>query len=110
MPAGKLKASVLKIAHHGPDIIVVSSGRRNFGRGTNPRYLPDESTLERYCCHRDGIRIYRTDQDDEAEGRTGSDDERADGDHVVVRTNGVSLEVQAYSGGEPITIEACYPS
>jgi hypothetical protein len=77
---GKLKSTVLKIAHHGsetsstlpflqavnPEIVVVSSGRKSFS-GT---FLPDNSTLRRYCCHNPSIRIYRTDQNDEAEGLT----------------------------------------
>lgn len=92
----KLKATVLKIAHHGsetsstlpfiqavdPDYVVVMSGRRKYG----PRYLPDASTLQRYCAHRPATRILRTDQDDEEEGRSTVTD--ADEDHVVIKTNG----------------------
>lgn len=114
----KLKSTVLKIAHHGsetsstlpfiqavdPEIIVVSSGRKKF----NSRFLPDASTLKRYCCHNPNIRIYRTDQDDEQEGRTAATD--ADGDHIVIRTNGTSLEVQALKSGQPFTVTNCTPA
>lgn len=31
----------------------------------NGTFIPDASTLERYCCHDPATRIYRTDQDDE---------------------------------------------
>jgi competence protein ComEC len=93
---GKLKATVLKIAHHGsetsstlpfiaavdPDIVIVQSGRKSFS-GT---FLPDRTTLERYCTHNPRVQIYRTDEGDEAAG----DNTRAavDGDHIVLRTNG----------------------
>jgi hypothetical protein len=43
------------------------------------------STIKRYCCHKPSTLIYRTDQDDELEGRTTAND--ADGDHVIIRTN-----------------------
>lgn len=112
-----LKSTVLKVAHHGsetsstipfieavdPEVVVVQSGRRRYG----PRFLPDRTTLERYCTHNPAIRIYRTDQDDEAEGRSTTDD--ADGDHVVIRTNGQSVTVEAYSSGTRITPTACTP-
>lgn len=121
IPAERLRATVLKIGHHGsetssstpfiravdPQILVVSSGRKDFGRNDNHVFLPDDSTLSRYCCHNDDVRIYRTDQDDEAEGRKETDD--ADGDHIVIRTNGETITVQAYSNGVPITIDACEP-
>jgi competence protein ComEC len=113
----RLKATVLKIGHHGsetssttqfinavdPEVVVVSSGRKSFS-GT---YLPVLSTLERYCCHNATTRIYRTDQDDELEGRTTTTD--ADGDHVIIRTNGKVLEVKAYSNGQEITMDRCLP-
>jgi competence protein ComEC len=115
--AGKLKSTVLKLAHHGsetssslpfvsavdPRIILVSSGRKSFG-GT---FLPDTTTLGRYCAHNPAIRIYRTDQDDEAEGRTTAND--ADQDDVVLRTNGKVIQVQALSNGVPIEPTACVP-
>lgn len=61
----RLKATVLKIAHHGsetsstipfiaavdPEILIVSSARKDFGRNDRHVFLPDDSTLERYCCH-----------------------------------------------------------
>jgi competence protein ComEC len=108
--AARLKSSVLKIAHHGsetsstlpfinavdPDIVLVSSGRKSFG-GT---FIPDRSTLQRYCAHNPQIRIYRTDQDDAAQHRTTANDQ--DGDHIVVRTNGAVVQVQAYADGQAI--------
>lgn len=56
--------------------------------------------LECYCDHDSTVQIYRTDQDDAAEGRTASDD--ADGDHVIVRTNGSEVELEALSNGVPL--------
>jgi beta-lactamase superfamily II metal-dependent hydrolase len=113
----RLKATVLKIAHHGsetssteqfinavdPEVVVVSSGRKSFS-GT---FLPVMSTLKRYCCHNPSTLIYRTDQDDELEGRTTAND--ADGDHVIIRTNGKVLDVRAFSNGQPITMDRCLP-
>lgn len=101
VPPEKLKATVLKPGHHGsetsstlpfinavdPEIVVVSSGRKPFGE----TYIPDASTLRRYCCHNSRIRIYRTDQNDEAEHRDVTND--ADGDDIVIRTNGTTIEV-----------------
>ncbi len=60
---------------------------------------------QRYCAHDNNIRIYRTDQNDEADGLTGKS--AADGDHIVVRTNGVELDVLALEGGSPFTINSC---
>lgn len=113
----QLKANVLKIAHHGsetsstlpfiravdPDYVVVMSGRRKYGQV----YLPDASTLRRYCQHKPGTRILRTDQDDAEEGRNTTTD--ADADHVVIRTNGIRLEVASYSNGLRIEVESCTP-
>jgi competence protein ComEC len=115
-PAG-LRSTVLKIAHHGsetsstvpfinavdPDYVVVSSGRKSFS-GT---YLPDRTALARYCTHKAETRIYRTDQDDEAERRTTITD--ADGDNIVISTNGKETRIEAYSAGSPITPTACIP-
>jgi len=115
LPPGSLKSTVLKIAHHGsessstlpfikevdPRFVIVSSGRKAFG-GT---YLPDASTLARYCAFDPAIRIYRTDQDDEAEGRTTQTD--ADGDDIVIRTNGVVTTVDAKADGQPIVKTSC---
>lgn len=115
---GKLKSTVLKVAHHGsetssslaflqavdPDIVVVCSGRKSFS-GT---FIPDDSTLRRYCCHNPNIRLYRTDQNDQQEGRTAAND--ADGDHVVIRTNGTTLEVKAFSSGQPFAVSSCKPA
>lgn len=115
--APNLKSTVLKLAHHGsetsstlpfiaavdPRIIIAPSGRKSFS-GT---YLPDASTLQRYCAHNPAIRIYRTDQDDEAEGRTSATDN--DGDHIVLRTNGKVTQVTALTHGKPFTPTACVP-
>lgn len=112
----QLEATVLKIAHHGsetsstddfieavnPRIVVVQSGRKPFG-GT---FIPDSTTLQRYCDHNSVIRIYRTDQGDEAAGLLHRD--AVDGDHVVVRTNGTgNLNVTALQGGNEIQINSC---
>jgi beta-lactamase superfamily II metal-dependent hydrolase len=114
----KLKSTLLKLAHHGsetsstlpfiravdPDIIVVSSGRRAYS-GT---FLPDASTLRRYCTHKPSTKIYRTDLNDAAEGRTTTTD--ADGDHIVIRTNGARTEVRAMSNGQAMAGPAsCTP-
>lgn len=112
-----LHSTVLKIAHHGsetsstlpfinavdPKYILVSSGRKPF----NHRFLPDASTLARYCAHNPAARIYRTDQDDASEGRTVAND--ADGDDIILRTNGHVTTIEAYSSGQPITQTACVP-
>jgi beta-lactamase superfamily II metal-dependent hydrolase len=113
--AGGLRSTVLKIAHHGsetsstrpfieavdPRYVIVSSGRHPF----NHRFLPDSTTLERYCKHDPSTRIYRTDQDDAAEGRTGAND--SDGDHVIIRTNGIVTQVVGHSAGTAITQTSC---
>jgi beta-lactamase superfamily II metal-dependent hydrolase len=116
----KLKANVLKIAHHGsetssslpfiqavdPDVVVVSSGRKDFGPHS-PLFLPDKSTLQRYCSHKASTRIYRTDQNDAQEARTEGND--ADSDNVLIRTNGTELQVQAFENGMPFTVTSCSP-
>jgi len=84
-----------------PRVVVVASGRRQYG----PRFLPDASTLRRYCDHNPAIRIYRTDENDAAEHRTPAND--ADGDHVVLRTNGTVLLVDAFSAGTRVIPTAC---
>ena len=113
---GRLKANVLKIAHHGsetsstlpfieavdPDIVIVESGRKNFS-GT---FLPDSSALRRYCSHNPNIKIYRTDQNDSQTARTERD--AVDGDNIIIRTNGKGqLQVQAFDGGRPFTGNFC---
>jgi hypothetical protein len=84
-----------------PRFVIVSSGRHSFG-GT---FLPDRETLEHICAHDPSIRIYRTDQDDEAEQHDGTTD--ADGDDIVIRTNGMTTLVDASSGGTPFTVTDC---
>jgi hypothetical protein len=87
-----------------PDIVVVSSGRKEF----SGVFLPDASTLRRYCCHNPSTRIYRTDQGDAQEGRTEAT--AADGDHIIIRTNGTTLEVIALKSGQPFTVNSCVPA
>jgi hypothetical protein len=113
--SAKLKSTVLKIAHHGsetsstlpfiqavdPEIVVVMSGRKKF----SGVFLPVKTTLERYCCHNPNIRIYRTDQNDEEDGL--SEAEAADGDHIVIRTNGEELKIHALQGGQPFEVKQC---
>jgi len=78
------------------------SGRKSF-RGV---FLPDKTTLERYCDHNPDTRIYRTDQDDEADGLDAG--AAADSDNIVIRSNGHGVpSVDASSGGTPITISGC---
>jgi len=111
----QLRSTVLKVAHHGsetsstlpfiravdPAIVVISSGRKSFA-GT---YLPDATTLARFCDFNPTIRIYRTDQDDEAEGRTNATS--ADGDDIVIRMNGKRTEVIAHENGKPFETKMC---
>ncbi len=94
-----LKSNLLKIAHHGsetsssntfmdavdPDFVVVQSGRKCF----NGTHIPDMSVLMRYCAKNPNVKIYRTDEGD-AGLSTG---DAVNGDHVVIRTNGVVIEV-----------------
>jgi len=86
----------------------VWSGRKNFGTGQSPVLLPDASTLRRYCCHHPATRIYRTDQNDDAEGRTAAND--ADGDNIVIRTNGSTVEANAFENGHPFAVSSCQPA
>ncbi len=113
-PTG-LASTVLKVGHHGsktattipflqavnPRIVVVSSGRKSF----SGVYLPDRETLQHICAHDPATRIYRTDQDDAAEGRNVYTD--SDGDDIVIRTNGSTTLVEATSAGKPITATGC---
>ena len=114
---GALRSTVLKIGHHGsrtsstlpfitavdPEHVVVSSGRREYSGA----FLPDTSTLGRICRRRPTTRIYRTDQDDEAEGRSETTD--ADGDHIVITMNGKETRILPHSGGIRITPTTCAP-
>jgi beta-lactamase superfamily II metal-dependent hydrolase len=112
----RLKATVLKIAHHGsetsstlpfisavnPDIVLVQSGRKSFG-GT---FLPDISTLQRYCDNNPDVKIYRTDQRDQQAGHTGR--AAADGDHIIIKSNGSGQpQVKALQGGQVFTGNFC---
>lgn len=113
---GKLKSTVLKIAHHGsetsssipfiqavdPDIVIVQSGRKEFS-GT---YLPDKTTLQRYCAQNPNVKIYRTDQGDEDVGYGHS--QAVDGDHIIIRSNGRGKpDVKASDGGVAVTVTFC---
>ncbi|HEX3928421.1 MAG TPA: MBL fold metallo-hydrolase, partial [Gemmatimonadales bacterium] len=115
--AAGLKATVLKVAHHGsetsstnpfiaavdPKYVIVSSGRKSFG-GT---FLPDRTALERYCAHNPAIRIFSTDQNDAAEHRTTRDD--ADGDNIMIRMNADTTIVTAAASGRPYIPTTCTP-
>jgi competence protein ComEC len=102
VPADKLRATVLKVGHHGsetsstlaliravqPDVVVIQSGRKAFS-GT---FLPDQSTIDRYKKERPGVTIVRTDEGDEAQGLDTTND--ADGDDIAILTDGDSLRVR----------------
>jgi competence protein ComEC len=118
----RLASTLVKLGHHGsetsstnaliaavhPRYVIVTSGRRDFDTSPGGQaFLPDRSTLERWCASDPSIRIYRTDQDDEAEGLTVATDK--DGDHIVVRTNGKTTTITASSGGHPFVPAACSP-
>lgn len=111
-PPERLRSTVLKLAHHGsetsttdafldavqPRYVLISSGRQSF-HGT---FLPDASVLQRVCRKFPEVAIYRTDWEDQS--RTESND--ADGDHVIVRTNGRVVEVLNASR-QPAPLHAC---
>jgi beta-lactamase superfamily II metal-dependent hydrolase len=112
----KLKANLLKIAHHGsetsstlpfiqavnPDIVIVQSGRKIFGT----RYLPDITTLQRYCINNSNVKIYRTDQSDAAANL--SEAAAVDKDNIIIRTNGRGqIAVKAYQGGHIFSGNFC---
>lgn len=111
----KLKSTVLKIAHHGsetsstipfieavdPEIVVVQSGRKSFHGG----YLPDASTLQRYCTFNPNVRIYRNDQDDENVAKVR---DAVDEDHIIIQTNGKGKpDVEVFNGGQAFTGNFC---
>jgi competence protein ComEC len=113
----RLKANVLKIAHHGsetsstlpfiqavnPDIVIVESGRKNF----NGRFLPDITTLRRYCDNNPNVKIYRTDQGDEAAHL--SEAGAIDKDNIIIQSNGHGqIQVKAYQGGHLFTGNFCH--
>lgn len=75
------------------------------GPSNNPPALPDDTVLERYCALDIDTRMVRTDQDDAADGLTAANDE--DGDHVVIRTNGSTIEVEALEEGEAFGVATC---
>jgi competence protein ComEC len=108
---GTLRANVLKVAHHGsetsstlpfiravkPDIIVIMSGRKNFGNSGKAVFLPDTSVIARYQKENPKTVVLRTDEADETEGHDTTDD--ADGDDIYMYTDGSSL--RAYEAVGP---------
>jgi hypothetical protein len=64
--------------------------------------------LSTLCGIATGTRIYRTDQNDEADGLTGG--AAVDGDNIVIRSNGTTLAVNALEGGQPFQVTSCQPS
>lgn len=114
-PDSFLKATVLKLAHHGsetssttefmdavdPDFIVIMAGNRSFGGSV----LPDQTVIDRYCARDSDIRVLRTDQNDAAEQLKG--DAARDGDHIVIRTNGSIITVETLEGGQPFSNGSC---
>jgi len=59
----------------------VQSGRKKFHGGV---FLPDSTTLQRYCKHNPDIRIYRTNQNDEIFDKAS---DAVDGDNIILTTN-----------------------
>lgn len=112
---GTLRADVLKVGHHGsetsttrallaavdPSVIVISSGRHKYGSV----FLPDPSTLKRVCRFKPSLIFTRTDERDAIQHRTGAND--ADGDNVVISTNGTDLSVVPYADGTIIQPHTC---
>lgn len=111
----RLKSNLLKIAHHGsetssttpfiqavnPDVVIVQSGRKKFGT----RYLPDLSTLLRYCANNPNVKICRTDEGDTVHQTEPS---AVDKDNIVVTSNGKGqLKVTAYKNGVIFTGNFC---
>jgi beta-lactamase superfamily II metal-dependent hydrolase len=111
----KLKANLLKIAHHGsetssttpfiqavnPDVVIVQSGRKKF----KSRFLPDLSTLLRYCANNPNVKICRTDEGDTVHQ---SEPAAVDKDNIVVTSNGKGqLKVTAYKNGVVFTGNFC---
>ena len=112
--SARLKANVLKIAHHGsetsstlsfikavnPDVVIVQSGRKKFGT----RFLPDITTLKRYCDHNPNVKIFRTD-----EGDTNLSEAAAvDKDNIIIRSNGKGqVQVKAFKNGQVFNGNFC---
>ena len=106
LPPGDLRSDVLKAGHHGsetgstspflrvvqPRVIVIMSGRRTF----HGRNIPDEAVIERYGELSPEPLVVRTDEKDEAEGRTTRNDQ--DGDDIYLRTDGKTLRVYQATG------------
>ena len=100
-----VKATVLKAGHHGsdtgtttpfieavkPEVVVISSGRKDFGKLGAPVFLPDKVTLDRIAAANKATTVVRTDDSDAAEGLT--DATAADGDDIYMITDGETLRV-----------------
>ena len=107
---GTLHANVLKVAHHGsetsstlpfiravkPDILVIMSGRKDFGTSSKSVFLPDKSVIARYQKENPKVVVLRTDEGDERAGLDTTDD--ADGDDIYMYTDGSSLRAYAAVG------------
>jgi len=101
-----LQSTVLKAGHHGsetgstlsfiravkPDVVVIMSGRKAFS-GT---FLPDKAVIDRYKKEFPSVTIVRTDEGDEKDGLDTTSD--ADGDDVLIFTDGDSLQVHQSRG------------
>jgi competence protein ComEC len=110
---GTLRANVLKVAHHGsessstlpfiravkPDILVVMSGRKDFGGAGKPVFLPDASVIARYKKENPKLVVLRTDESDAKQRLDTTND--ADGDDIYMYTDGSSL--RAYQAVGPKT-------
>jgi competence protein ComEC len=103
---GDIRSDVLKAGHHGsetgstlpflkavqPRVVVIMSGRRTF----SGRNIPDEAVIQRYEDLNPDVMVVRTDEKDEAEGRTTANDQ--DGDDIYMRTDGKTLRVYQAKG------------
>jgi competence protein ComEC len=101
-----LRSTVLKAGHHGsesgstlpfiqavqPDVVVVMSGRKPF----NGTFIPDATVLARYKAARPDVTVVRTDEGDAQQGLTSMSD--ADGDDILIFTDGDSLQVSQSRG------------
>lgn len=102
----ELHSTVIKAGHHGsetgstlsfirtvrPEIVVIMSGRKAF----NGTFIPDASVIARYKKELPGVTIVRTDENDAEEGLDTTND--ADGDDILIFTDGDSLQVRQARG------------
>jgi len=116
--AASLPSTLLKVGHHGsetsssipfirqvnPSVVIIQSGRKSY----SGRYLPDASTIARIKSICPGVKVYRTDQDDEASGYRHY--EAVDGDDIEVRSNGRGpLQIKTKSGAETVPVHTLTP-